>query len=98
MMTNSDPMEFRMTGFGLSSFFPRNTYLNHVGYGETSSGDTEFVTIIGLICWCTPLNPVLGRQRQADLYKFEVSLVYKSYFQDRLQNHRETLSQKNRKK
>jgi len=27
--------------------------------------------------WCTPLIPVLGRQRQADLCKFNVSLVYR---------------------
>jgi hypothetical protein len=28
--------------------------------------------------WCTPLAPALGRQRQVDLFEFEVSLLYKS--------------------
>jgi hypothetical protein len=28
--------------------------------------------------WCKPLVPALGRQRQADLSEFEVSLVYKA--------------------
>ena len=27
--------------------------------------------------WCTPLTPALGRQRQADLCEFKVSLVYR---------------------
>ena len=45
--------------------------------------------------WCVPLIPALGRQRQADLFDFEVSLVYKS--QDRLQSYRETLSQRKKK-
>ena len=26
--------------------------------------------------WLTPLIPALGRQRQADLYEFQASLVY----------------------
>ena len=29
-----------------------------------------------------PLIPLLGRQRQTDLYEFEVSLVYRVEFQD----------------
>ena len=41
----------------------------------------------------TPLIPALGRERQVDLCEFKASLVYKSEFQDRLQSHRETLSQ-----
>ena len=48
--------------------------------------------------WRTPLIPALGKQRQADLYEFEVSLVYKSWFRERLQSHREPLSQKNKNK
>ena len=28
------------------------------------------------VWWCTPLTPALRRQRQADLYEFEASLVY----------------------
>ena len=40
-----------------------------------------------------PLIPALGRQRQPDLHEFEANLVYKSYFQDRLQSYRETMSQ-----
>jgi hypothetical protein len=27
--------------------------------------------------WYMPLNPALGRQRQADLYEYEASLVYR---------------------
>ena len=32
--------------------------------------------------WCRPLIPALGRQRQADLYEFVASLIYKSQFQN----------------
>ena len=39
-----------------------------------------------------------GRQRQADLCEFETNLVYKSSFQDRIQNYRESLFQKEREK
>ena len=28
--------------------------------------------------WRTPLIPALGRQKQADLFKFEASLVYRA--------------------
>jgi hypothetical protein len=28
------------------------------------------------VWWCTPLTPVLGRQRQVDLCEFEANLVY----------------------
>jgi hypothetical protein len=28
--------------------------------------------------WCTPLIPVLGRQRQLDLYEFKANLVYRA--------------------
>ena len=42
-----------------------------------------------------PLIPSLGRQRQVD-FEFEASLVYKNYFQKRLQSYRETLSQTNK--
>jgi hypothetical protein len=27
--------------------------------------------------WCTPLIPVLSRQRQVDLYEFQASLIYR---------------------
>ena len=47
--------------------------------------------------WCTPLIPAFRRQRQVDICEFEANLVYKSQFQDRLQSHRETLSQKTKK-
>ena len=30
--------------------------------------------------WHTPLIPAEGRLRQADLYEFEASLVYRVYF------------------
>ena len=43
-----------------------------------------------------PLIPALRRQRQANLCEFEASLVYKSYFQVRVQSYRETLSRKNK--
>ena len=42
-------------------------------------------------------NPSTQEQSQADLCKFEASLVYKSWFQDRLQSYRETLSQNKNK-
>ena len=42
--------------------------------------------------WCMPLVQALRRQMQADLCEFEARLVYKRYFQDRLQSYRETLS------
>jgi hypothetical protein len=32
--------------------------------------------------WCMPLIPGLRRQRQADLFSFGASLVYKEEFQD----------------
>jgi len=41
-----------------------------VGYIKIGSLATQW--------WCTPLNPVLGRQRQDHLCEFEVSLVYKA--------------------
>ena len=28
--------------------------------------------------WCTPLNPALGKQRQAELCEFKASLVYRA--------------------
>ena len=44
-----------------------------------------------------PLIPAFGRQRQANLFEFEASMVYKSSFLDRLQSCIETLFQKRRK-
>ena len=47
-------------------------------------------------CWCMTLISTLGRQRQADLCVFKVSLFYKTVpGQPRL--HRETLNQENQK-
>jgi hypothetical protein len=34
--------------------------------------------ISGQAWWCTALIPALGRQRQAELCEFEVSLVYRA--------------------
>jgi hypothetical protein len=38
------------------------------------------MTTIDQVWWCTPLIPVLLRQRQVDLCDFEVILVYKVSF------------------
>jgi hypothetical protein len=49
------------------------------------------------VWWFRPLIPVLRRQRQAELYELEASLVYKvSLGQSGL--YRETLSRKRKKK
>lgn len=46
-----------------------------------------------------PLIPALGRQRQVDLYEFEVSLVYKvSYSSARAATWRNFVSKNNREK
>jgi hypothetical protein len=50
------------------------------------------------VWWCTPLNPALRRQRQADLCEFEASLVYKSSSGQSELLHRKTLSQKTNNK
>ena len=43
--------------------------------------------------WCTLLIPALGRQRQADLYEFQASLVY-STSSRMLRLHKETVLKK----
>ena len=45
----------------------------------------------------TPLFPALGRLRQADLCKFEASLVYRGSFRT-VRASKETLSQTNKQK
>jgi hypothetical protein len=44
--------------------------------------------------WHMLLIPAHGRQRQADLYEFETSLVYKVSYRTTRATHRETFSWK----
>lgn len=63
--------EFLLFGFSEQSvwyLWPRESY---------GSSDCSFMKTF-VFCqawWCAPLIPVLGRQRQAELLKFEASLV-----------------------
>ena len=49
--------------------------------------------------WCMPLVSALGRQKQADLYVFKVSLVYRKKVPGQAPHlHREALSRKTKLK
>ena len=52
--------------------------------------------MLGCVCWHISLRPVLGRQRQADLWDFKASLFYKESSKTPELLHRKTLSQINK--
>ena len=61
--------------FGQMLFAAAGPFLGHMSLWILMG---RWTVKIGGRWWCTPLIPALGRQRQAELCEFEVSLVYKS--------------------
>ena len=49
-------------------------------------------------CWCTPLTPALGRQRQVNLSEFEASLVHRVNPRTSIAKHINSISKIHEKK